>query len=63
MSNLLFKEIDNTVEIDEFCCGNEIIDNFLKNLAISNNERKLSKTYVLCREEDKKVIAFFSLSA
>lgn len=63
MSNLLFKEIDDSVKIDGFCCGNDIIDNFLTNLAIPNNERKLSKAFVLCRVEDKKVIAFFSLSA
>ena len=57
------KLIDQTINIDEFDCGNEDINYFLKHLALSNQNKKLSNTYILLIEDTNKAGAFFSLSA
>jgi hypothetical protein len=63
LTDLIFKEIANDVVITKFECGDEDINYFLKNLAIINQERKLSKTYAFCLKNSNEVIAFFTLSA
>ncbi len=60
---LIFKEINKEMIIDHFDCGNDDINYFLKNLAMCNQERKLSKTYAFYMKESEKIIAFFTLSA
>ncbi len=63
MTNLLLKVIDESDKIDDFNCGDEDIDYFLKKLAIPNQYRKLSNTFVFLNQEDKRVVAYFSLLA
>ena len=63
MTQLLFKIIDKSSKIDKFDCRDEDINYFLKKLAISNQYRKLSNTYILEVEKDRRVIAFFSILA
>ena len=63
MSRLLLKLIDESDKIDNFNCGDADINYFLKNLAIPNQYRKLSNTYLFYNEEDKRVVAYFSILA
>lgn len=48
-------------DLKSFCCGNNDIDDFLKNCAIAEQEDKLSRTYLVFL--DNGVIGFFSLAA
>ena len=63
MTQLLFKIIDKSFKIDDFNCGDDDINYFLKNLAIPNQFRKLSNTYIFYIEENKRVVAYFSILA
>lgn len=63
MTDLIFKELDREVIIEPFDCGDQVINNFLNNLAFLNQERKLSKTYTFCLKDSNNVIAFLTLSA
>ena len=63
MTQLSFKIIDKSFKIDDFNCGDDDINYFLKNLAIPNQIRKLSNTYIFYIEEDKRVVAYFSILA
>ncbi len=63
MTQLLLKVIDDSDKIDDFDCGDDEINYFLKNLAVPNQYRKLSNTYILYLEENKQVVAYFSIMA
>jgi len=63
LTQLLFKIIDKSFKIDDFNCGDDDINYFLKNLAIPNQYRKLSNTYIFYIEENKRVVAYFSILA
>jgi len=63
LTQLLLKVIDDSDKIDDFNCGDDEINYFLKNLAIPNQYRKLSNTYILFLEENKQVVAYFSIMA
>jgi len=63
LTDLIFKELDRDVIIEPFNCGDEVINSFLKNLALLNQERKLSKTYTFSLKDSNNVIAFLTLSA
>jgi hypothetical protein len=63
LTDLIFKELDRDVVIEPFDCGDQTINSFLNNLALLNQERKLSKTYTFCLKDSNKVIAFLTLSA
>lgn len=61
--DLIFKELDKDIIIEKFDCGDEDINYFLNNLALLNQERKLSRTYTFCLKDPNEIIAFFTLSA
>ena len=63
MTDLIFKELDRDVIIETFNCGDQAINNFLNNLALLNQEQKLSKTYTFCLKNSNTIIAFLTLSA
>lgn len=63
MTDLIFKELDRNVIIEPFDCGDQVINYFLHTLALVNQERKLSKTYIFCLKDSNQVIAFLTLSA
>lgn len=63
MTNLLLKLIDSSDNVDDFDCGDDDINYFLKNLAIPNQNRKLSNTYILYSEESNLIVAYFSILA
>ena len=63
MTYLSLKIIDESDKIDEFDCGDDDINYFLKILAIANQKRKLSNTYILKSKESNQIVAFFSILA
>jgi len=63
LTELLLKLIDESDNTDDFNCGDDDINYFLKNLAIPNQYRKLSNTYIFYNEEDKRIVAYFSILA
>ncbi len=63
MPDLLFKELDKGVIIDNFDCGDKDINYFLNNLALLNQERKLSRCYTFCLKDSNEIVAFLTLSA
>jgi predicted GNAT family N-acyltransferase len=63
LTDLLFKQLDKDAIIESFDCGERVINSFLTDLALLNQERKLSKTYVFCLKDSNIVIAFLTLSA
>jgi len=63
MIRIKFSEFDDTIDFEEFECGNKEIDDFLTNKARINDKAKFSKIYTFTTIEDNKVIAYFTLSA
>jgi hypothetical protein len=63
MVQIKFGEFDNTTDFEEFTCGTDEIDDFLKKKAKINSEFKFSKIYTFTTLEENKVIAYFTLSA
>jgi len=63
LTNLLLKLIDSSDNVDDFDCGDDDINYFLKNLAIPNQNRKLSNSYILYSEESNLIVVYFSILA
>jgi len=63
LTDVILKDLDESDVLDDFSCKDEEIDFFLKNLALTNQKAKFSKTYVLSDKINHKTIAFLSLSA
>jgi len=47
--------------LDEFCCGVDSLDNWLKSRARKNEHARASRTYVLCQED--KVVGYYALAS
>ncbi|HUY01541.1 MAG TPA: hypothetical protein VMV49_18400 [Candidatus Deferrimicrobium sp.] len=62
MVRIKFREFDDTLNFEGFACGNDEIDDFLKNKARINDKTKFSKIYTFTSIEDDKIIAYFTLS-
>jgi len=63
LTNITLKKLDSSDSVIDFSCGNEEIDSFLKDTALSNQKSKFSKTYIFKTEPENKVIAYFSILA
>jgi len=61
INNIRIIPLARGYDLESFCCGNNDIDQFLKNSAITEQEEMLSRTYLAYF--DYKVIGFFSLAA
>lgn len=46
--------------LDRFSCGNKALDTWLRSFALQNQERNLSRTFVLV--DDDEVIGYYSLT-
>lgn len=60
ISNIQIVHLTDEHNLESFCCGNNAIDDFLKNCAIEEQENKISITYLVCLHN--KVIGFFTLA-
>jgi hypothetical protein len=56
-------KINSSHNLTEFYCGNEILDRWLRNTALKNQNSGASTTYVVCKVGTKVVIGYFCLSA
>ena len=56
-------DVDDEVMARAIGYSDEDINNFLKNLALPNQERKFSNTYAFNLKDSNETIAFFTLSA
>jgi len=63
LTDFILKDLDESDFLEDFSSGDNDINSFLKNLALSNQKAKLSKTYVLSDKINHKAVAFISLSA
>lgn len=50
-------------DLSKFCCGNDILDRWLVNTALKNQNSGASTTYVLCELNSDSVVGYFCLSA
>lgn len=68
MNNIIVKSsktvyIDSTQNREDFCCAEELLNDFLKTAAKQNHENNISKTYVVLNNDvDKNIIAFYTLA-
>ncbi|MCF2137336.1 MAG: GNAT family N-acetyltransferase [Candidatus Thorarchaeota archaeon] len=46
--------------IDEFDCGNDLVNGFLKEKAVDQQFRQLTKIYVICHED--RVIGYYAIA-
>lgn len=53
------QRLTETMNVDSFVCGNDELDNWLKNRALKNENRNASRTFVVC--QNNQVIAYYSL--
>lgn len=49
--------------VNEFSCGKETLDDFIKNKALKNRRNKASTTYVVCKHDSNVVIGYFALAS
>lgn len=48
---------------ENFDCGNESLNNFLKKLANTNSKVRMNKTYVLTEKNSSEIIGYYSIAA
>ena len=58
INNVIVAHLTNEYKLEYFCCGNNDMDNFLKNCALTEQKDKLSMTYLVFL--DSEVAGFFS---
>ncbi len=49
-------------QIAEFCCGETVLDQWLKQRGLKNQAQGAARTFVLCKEENSQVVGFYSLA-
>ncbi|EQB2606687.1 GNAT family N-acetyltransferase [Raoultella ornithinolytica] len=49
--------------IAEFCCQDQVLNEWLKKKALKNHCTGISRVFVVCAENTKRVIAYYSLSS
>lgn len=49
-------------QIAEFCCGETVLDQWLKQRGLKNQARGAARTFVVCKEESHQVVGFYSLA-
>lgn len=48
-------------QIAEFCCGETVLDQWLKQRGLKNQAQGAARTFVVCKEESHQVVGFYSL--
>ncbi|MBX8997978.1 GNAT family N-acetyltransferase [Klebsiella aerogenes] len=49
-------------QIAEFCCGETVLDQWLKQRGLKNQAQGAARTFVVCKEESHQVVGFYSLA-
>ena len=63
MAEWVIEPLDSSHERAEFCCGKPPLDNFLRSLVSQYEKRRLGRTYVAVRPEDKRVLGYYTLAS
>jgi GNAT superfamily N-acetyltransferase len=63
MPDWLIERLNKSHERSEFCCGQAPLDDFLRHLVNQYEKRKLGRTYVAVRGEEKRVVGYYTLAA
>jgi GNAT superfamily N-acetyltransferase len=62
MNTWTFRPIDSTVNREDFDCGNEQLNTYLKRFARQNHDRNISRTFVaLQTPESTEISGFYSI--
>jgi GNAT superfamily N-acetyltransferase len=62
MAEWHFERWHRSHEREEFCCGKPPLDDFLRFLVSQYEKRKLGRTYVAVRGEEKRVHGYYTLA-
>ena len=49
-------------QIAEFCCGETVLDQWLKQRGLKNQAQGAARTFVVCKEDSHQVVGFYSLA-
>ena len=49
-------------QIAEFCCGETVLDQWLKQRGMKNQAQGAARTFVVCKEDSHQVVGFYSLA-
>jgi GNAT superfamily N-acetyltransferase len=63
MPDWFIERLDKSHERSEFCCGQIPLDDFLRHLVSQYEKRRLGRTYVAVRGEEKRVVGYYTLAA
>jgi ribosomal protein S18 acetylase RimI-like enzyme len=63
MAEWVVERLSRTHDRSEFCCGNDPLDNFLKNLASQYEKRRLGRTFVAVERGQKRVFGYYTSAA
>lgn len=61
-NEIMIELLDNKHNRNEFDCGNELLNNYLKNQAGQDIKRKLSACFVLAEKETNNIQGYYTLS-
>lgn len=54
--------LSHTHQLAEFCCGESVLDEWLKQRGLKNQATGATRTFVVCKEKSKLVVGFYSLA-
>src|SRR5262249_24635726 len=63
MDNWQIERLDRSHERGQFCCGQPILDEFLRNLVNQYEKRKLGRTYVAVLPGERRICGYSTLAA
>src|SRR5438093_94258 len=63
MSDWTVERLEKSHERGEFSCGQPSLDTFIRNLVSQYEKRKLGRTYVAVRPNEKRVYGYYTLAS
>lgn len=63
MDEWRIEPLDRSHQRGDFCCGQALLDDFLRSLVSQYEKRKLGRTYVAIRPGDQKVCGYYTLAS
>jgi GNAT superfamily N-acetyltransferase len=63
MAEWSIERLDRAHERSEFCCGKGPLDSFLRTLVSQYEKRRLGRTYVAVRPDEKRVLGYYTLAS
>jgi GNAT superfamily N-acetyltransferase len=63
MNDWTVERLEKSHERGEFSCGQASLDNFIRNLVSQYGKRKLGRTYVAVRSNEKRVYGYYTLAS